>query len=169
MCFENAHWISRSISRCHRKSRRNTSTSISGDRCILAACHFVFPCLFPLYIYRYASDSPLLAGENSISRFFRRKRPNALVSEHDSTAVYKTKWRNTGGKRILSFSSFRNKKKKTVSRFISACFFSLYIFSFFTRTKFIISQLRNISQRQVQVSVTINGGISYIENVISHS
>lgn len=107
--------MSRSIS---RKSRCNTSTMHfrrsmhPGPLVILSFPVFPVSLSSAHRIYVHISPRALLiprANENSISRFSRRKRPDALTPEHDSTAVYTHIKQN---EEIMVFSSLRCSREK---------------------------------------------------------
>ena len=93
--------ITRSISHC-RKSQCNTSTNVSGDRCISGrlssrAC-FPRACITALSISRITR-----CRKFNFPDFSTKKRPDATIPEYDSTAVYKTKRRNSGRNQTFFF------------------------------------------------------------------
>lgn len=112
----------------------------------LAACHFVFPYLFPSYVYRHALDLlRYTLAKIQFSRFFYEKKADALLFRNMIAPLYIKQNEGTAEETERSFSSFHDKRKDCTAFYFSMSPFLFSFFSFlFPRTKFAISRHRNV-------------------------
>lgn len=146
----------------HRKSRCNTSTSISADRCTLVTLSSRI--CFPRACYRRALGLPRYTLVTfNFPRFFREKKARCFNPRNTIAPLHVKQNEETAGETERPFSSSRDKRKGRVAFYFSALLrrlFSLFPF-LLSRTKFAISR-RTETFYAVELKASVkNNGIAY--------